>query len=372
MAALFAGYLIYQKADSAAGSSVQKERLLEVSQIREKYQKYEKDILAIAAPSDMDPNAFAELKAKALEGFDYSMLSAIPDDLEITDVMLEQIRQLPEPGNDWGTLMKNLGVIPSAYAELALASPSSLPFVLKYQDRASMQNAPAALEEPLDTVPLLYTFDDRWGYSSFGDSTIAVNGDMLLCLSMALSYETKNPEITPAALAALADEHHLSGDDSSQEELFSEAAKKWSVSVLPVDLSEWSLQDCLSAGHPVILKMNPGTFGKKSSWILVYAQEDGKFRIQDPDSEKNSTELWSASDLLSSAVSGWVIGSQQTETESQPADAPEPENSEEEMIPPEQPAEENPGAVPDESEEQPETTDETQWQEDVQPEPDMQ
>ena len=64
----------------------------------------------------------------------------------------------------------------------------------------------------------------------------------------------------------------------------------------------------LEAGNPVILAMGPGDFTTSGHYIVLTGVEDGAFRVNDPNSVKNSCRLWTYEELEGQIRNIWSIG----------------------------------------------------------------
>ena len=48
----------------------------------------------------------------------------------------------------------------------------------------------------------------------------------------------------------------------------------------------------LESGHPIICSMRPGDFTSTGHFIVLVGIEDGKIRVNDPNSRVRSGQLW--------------------------------------------------------------------------------
>ena len=163
---------------------------------------------------------------------------------------------------------------PPEYLDLLARNSETLEFVLGYP--AHHGDAPVqSLTEPLDTVPLLLQWDMRWGYQPYGESTVAVSGCAPACLSMAASYLTGDPTLTPYRVAQFAAEqgYYVPGQGTSWS-LLSEGAPSLGVQCRQLALDQAQIDAALDAGHPVICSMLPGDFTTEGHFIVLYGRAD--------------------------------------------------------------------------------------------------
>ena len=157
-------------------------------------------------------------------------------------------------------ILDNPEAYPADYLDMLSRNSETLDFVLGYPEHHS--DAPAgSLTESLDTVPLLMQWDMRWGYQTYGSSTIAVSGCAPVCLSMAASYLTGDASVTPYRVAQYAANagYYVPGQGTSWS-LLSEGAPAFGISCRQLSLDEAQINAALDAGHPVICSMSPGDF----------------------------------------------------------------------------------------------------------------
>ena len=65
--------------------------------------------------------------------------------------------------------------------------------------------------------------------------------------------------------------------------------------------------NALEAGHPVILALGAGDFTTAGHYIVLTGVEDGKFRVNDPNSRVRSQRLWSYEELEGQIRNIWEI-----------------------------------------------------------------
>ena len=63
----------------------------------------------------------------------------------------------------------------------------------------------------------------------------------------------------------------------------------------------------LEAGNPIICVMGPGDFTTKGHFIVMVGCEDGKIKVNDPNSKANSEKLWNYDDIYKQIKNLWVL-----------------------------------------------------------------
>ena len=159
-------------------------------------------------------------------------------------------------------------------------------------------------------IPLLFQWDKKWGYASYGDGVIAVEGCGPTCLSMVVIGLTSDTSMTPKMIADYSlDKGYYTEETGTDWNLMSEGAA--GLGVYSVQINEWSgkkIKDELAAGHPMICSMGPGDFTVEGHFIvLTGVDEDGNIIVHDPNSKINSQKGWEVNTLLDQMKGMWAF-----------------------------------------------------------------
>lgn len=159
-----------------------------------------------------------------------------------------------------------------------------------------------------ETVPLLFQWDERWGYANYSGGIIGFTGCGPTCLSMVSIYLRNNPDLTPRYIAEFSESHGYSAPGSgSKWSLISEGGKELGMDVKELPLDRNLVMRNLEAGHPIICVMGPGDFTTTGHFIVMAGCEDGKIRINDPNSKERSERLWDYDQIQSQIKNLWVF-----------------------------------------------------------------
>ena len=202
-------------------------------------------------------------------------------------------------------ILDNPEAYPTDYLDMLARNSETLDFVLGYPEHHD--DAPAgSLTESLDTVPLLMQWDMRWGYQTYGSSTIAVSGCAPVCLSMAASYLTGDASVTPYRVAQYAANagYYVPGQGTSWS-LLSEGAPAFGISCRQLSLDEAQINAALDAGHPVICSMSPGDFTTEGHFIVLYGRTADGYLVRDPNSIARSEKMWTYDRLSGQIAALW-------------------------------------------------------------------
>lgn len=202
-----------------------------------------------------------------------------------------------EPG-DW----------PAELVELMESNPETEEFVLNYplkHDKTYTIDLTGYIDS--ESVPLFLQWDERWGYSKYGDGVMGQTGCGPTCLSMVCVYLLEDASLDPQYVARFSQRNGycVPGNGSSWT-LISEGGEKLGLEVTEIPLVESIITDNLEAGNPIICVMGPGDFTSSGHYIVLTGYEDGLIRVNDPNSPLRSQKLWDFDDIQDQFRNLWV------------------------------------------------------------------
>lgn len=160
-------------------------------------------------------------------------------------------------------------------------------------------------------IPLYYQYAAPWGGKKYGSGTIAKNGCGPTCIAMVFSY-LRDENIYPDDVVDFTkDRYYIKGSGSSWS-IFSACAGHWNIGCKYIGLNAGTIANELSAGHPVILSMGPGTFTKSGHFIVLTGiNDDGTVTVNDPNDNANKDHInkhFDLTQILKEAKGGWSFG----------------------------------------------------------------
>ena len=112
-------------------------------------------------------------------------------------------------------------------------------------------------------------------------------------LAMAAAGLTGDGSITPYRVARYAAEQgYYEGEAGTSWALMTEGAAVFGVQGKELGMSRDEIFAELESGHPIICSMRPGDFTSTGHFIVLVGIEDGKIRVNDPNSRVRSGQLW--------------------------------------------------------------------------------
>lgn len=202
------------------------------------------------------------------------------------------------------------GSYPQSLIDLLERNPETVQFVLEYPSASKNENTPDLSEyENADTVPLFLQWDQRWGYLTYGNDVAGLTGCGPVSLSMAAFYLSGgNSAYTPEKIIKFAiDNRYCVPGSGSSWTLISEGGELLGFSVTELPLDENRIRKTLEAGTPIICVVGPGDFTTSGHFLVLTGYEDGKIKLNDPNSTANSQKLWTYEQLKHQIKNLWSI-----------------------------------------------------------------
>lgn len=197
---------------------------------------------------------------------------------------------------------------PNGVIELLDKNPETVDFVENYPKKKDSKPA-ETIGDSLQpgSIPLLLQWDERWGYSTYGTSIIAISGCGPTCMAMVASGLNQDPSITPAKVASFGTQHsYVDEENNTYWSFMREAGASWNLSCYEGLLNETQVSAELSTGHPIICSVGPGNFTQIGHFIVLTGYENGNVTVNDPFSKANSETLWNFSQIKDQIRAMWV------------------------------------------------------------------
>ncbi len=207
--------------------------------------------------------------------------------------ILEELKKLSKYDKRVNNIIDNYKDYPEILLEMLIRDTDMLDFVLDYPQKIGNVYSDNVGKVKKDTIPLLLQWDTRWGYAKYGDSSIAISGCGPTALSMVIVGLTGDNSMTPYVIAKFSESngYYLTNSGTSWN-LMTEGTQKLGIKSKEISLSKSEIYNALKKGHPIICSMRPGDFTTTGHFIVLTSIEDGKIRVNDPNSKKRSETLW--------------------------------------------------------------------------------
>ncbi len=206
-------------------------------------------------------------------------------------------------------VIQNDPIYPARLVRFAEDYPQAIDYVYHYPARKdTFDETPLFAEAASDAPPLLFQWDARWGYASYGDGLIGCTGCGPTVLSMAALALVGDPAYTPLFVARLADEngYYVSNVGSSWA-LIGTGCELLGLSAREVPLSQDAMRQALDDGDLLAAVVGPGDFTKSGHFLLIRDFSDEGFILNDPNSAENSARLWPFDVLMPQIKNIWAL-----------------------------------------------------------------
>lgn len=197
---------------------------------------------------------------------------------------------------------------PTSLLQLLSRNAETLDFVSGYPKHKNDAPAKTVGRVKKGEIPLLLQWDERWGYTIYGSDFLAVTGCGPTCISMVAAGLTGDNTVTPRVVADYAEENgYYAAGAGSTWTLMTEGCTEFGLASRELPLDEATIRQELEAGHPIVCSMLPGDFTTAGHFLVLTGVEDGKFRLNDPNSELRSEQLWDYDTLSTQIGNLWAF-----------------------------------------------------------------
>lgn len=188
---------------------------------------------------------------------------------------------------------------------LAANDPAAIDYVADFPSNYPQSTA-ASYDDTVSagTIPRLYQWDERWGYTVYSSTAFGLTGCCPTAFSMVYMGLTGNNDYSPADMAALASQDGYESEyDGTIATFLVDEADRFGLYVSTPTVDASSLRESLGSGNVVICDMGAGDFTVGTHFIVVTGlNADGTVNINDPYSSVRSEKTWSIDDIVSQAT----------------------------------------------------------------------
>ncbi len=201
---------------------------------------------------------------------------------------------------------------PDSLIELLGRNSETKDFVLSYpEEKDKAHKVDFSEYQNCKSVPLFMQWDKRWGYEMYGDDVAGLTACGPVCLSMVSVYLLQDTKYSPDYMIDWAKKNgYCVKGHGSLWTLISEGGKKLGLDVTEIPLDEQRIINNLEVGNPIICIMGPGAFTSTGHFIVLTGYENGKIKINDPNSYANSEKEWEYNDIYDQINNLWVLRQQ--------------------------------------------------------------
>lgn len=209
------------------------------------------------------------------------------------EAIYSRLKALAETYPEFEELYEHSDNYPEELLGVVCSNLEMIDFVKGYPEADRSAAGGFTKEELSGGVPLLIQWDKRWGYVPYGDDNIGLSGCAPVCMSMVIVGLTGDSTATPDKIAdfAIQNNHYVAGTGTAWS-LMTAAGEPYGVFATQMGLDKDVIFSTLEAGTPIICSMGEGDFTTSGHFIVLTGIEDGKIRVNDPNSRARSGKLW--------------------------------------------------------------------------------
>ena len=218
----------------------------------------------------------------------------------------EKLEEMAKKDKDYKKILEHYEDYPETYLAALANNPEMLDYVLGYPDSDGTVRAELTKKEKSQDYPLFLQWDERWGYGSYGSSSIGISGCGPTCLSMVIYGLTDNAMATPDKVARYSEEqgYYIEGTGTSWD-LMTEGAAAFGVTGSELSLDESSMKRELDDKHPIICAMRAGDFTAAGHFIVIRGYDKKGFIVNDPNCMARSEKRWTYEELSGQIKNLW-------------------------------------------------------------------
>lgn len=226
------------------------------------------------------------------------------------DDIYQKLYVLREDYPQMDDILLSMERYPKDVLKMLVNNTETIDFVsdyLKHVDDTEASGGITAEELQQEGIPLFQQWDRRWGYVTYGNNILAINGCGPTCMSMVYTGLTGKSDYTPASMADFCIENdYFSQESGTSWSLMLNGARKLELESQRIEISKKSLKGKLKKGQPVIASMEPGDFTTTGHFIVLTGlTEQGMVIVNDPNSIANSQKEWKLDSVIQQIKAAW-------------------------------------------------------------------
>lgn len=223
---------------------------------------------------------------------------------------IEQLSEMADSKPQIDFIINNITKYPTEILDLLIRNHETVNFVLNYLNQEDYKGEINILDDyEKGQIPLLLQWDERWGYSKYGNNIIAINGCGPVCVSMVAIGLTGDTSLNPKVIANYSENAgFLEGESGTSWLLMSEGIKHFGLESSEIILDEGRIMRELKNGKPIIVSVRPGDFTTTGHFIVLRGMTpEGKVLIYDPNSIELSNKEWEVEVIMAQARNLWAF-----------------------------------------------------------------
>ncbi len=234
---------------------------------------------------------------------------AVNKNTDVNQEYIEPLEQMKRSEPKVKNIIVNIIEYPTDILDLLLRNAETIDFVLGYPERETKKEIELSSYDTAGEIPLFLQWDKRWGYDSYGDEMMALNGCGPTCLSMVAVGLTGNTSFNPRMVAEFSAEQGYLDEEtgSTSWTLMSEGAEHFGLQATELNLDSSTIIKHLKNGNPIIVSVQKGDFTTTGHFIVLgRITSDVKILVNDPNSIERSNMEWDLEQIESQVRNLWA------------------------------------------------------------------
>lgn len=188
--------------------------------------------------------------------------------------------------------------------KLAADEEQAVSFVREFPNEYPSESASASSEVTQGSVPRLYQWDKRWGYTVYSSAAFGLTGCCPTSFAMVYQGLTGKSDMSPYDMGVLAQQDgYMSQYNGTDAAFLVQEAPSLGLSCQELGVYADSLRWALDEGAVVICNVGPGDFTTDGHFFVITGlAEDGTLIINDPYSQVRSDMTWDIDQVINQTM----------------------------------------------------------------------
>ena len=206
--------------------------------------------------------------------------------------------------------------------KLAANEPASIPYVRAFPSQypttkpsddsslAMSKQSPSG-DVPDTSVPHLYQWDRRWGYTTYSSAAFGLTGCGPTSMAMVVEALT-GKETNPCDIAKLVDDlGYMDQFNGTGLEFFTEAADELGLECTQLYPTGDSITEALATGQVVVANLGPGQFTSTGHYFVLAGLDNWNVIVNDPYSVERSSRTWDPETIADESITLFAYSAQE-------------------------------------------------------------
>lgn len=156
--------------------------------------------------------------------------------------------------------------------------------------------------------PSFIQWDKRWAFLEYNGSFMAQEGNIPTAMSSIYTKLTGDTSLNPYEMGRFFEKRKWTINNMGTSwNAIEKGSLELGLEYKVISSSKLDIDNSLSTNKILLASVGRGDFTKDSGLVIIYAKQDGKYKISDPLSKINSNKLWSYEKLQEQIIHLWAF-----------------------------------------------------------------